>query len=128
MLLAQQGVNLGEAELLLEAAPLIGGLPLEELVRLAKRHGLNAETDQLDIRQLAELIDRGTFPIVYLDRSPLDGEFSVHAVIPVRVTRYFVTFLDPLRGERRVSKRKFDSGWKRLDRVCVVCEPGVKTS
>ena len=69
------------------------------------------------------MVDRGIFPIVYLDRSPLDGEFSVHAVIPVSVSRHFVTFLDPLRGQRRVGKRKFDSGWRRLDHVCVVCEP-----
>jgi ABC-type bacteriocin/lantibiotic exporter with double-glycine peptidase domain len=123
MLLAQQGTNIGEAELLEGAAPLVGGLPLEELAKLAQRHGFSAEIRQLDLIQLAELIEGGTFPIVYLDRLPIDGEFSVHAVIPVRVTRQFVTFLDPLRGERRVSKRRFDSGWSRLDHLSVVCEP-----
>jgi hypothetical protein len=30
------------------------------------------------------------------------------------VTLHFVTFLDPLRGERRVGKPAFEMGWSRL--------------
>jgi ABC-type bacteriocin/lantibiotic exporter with double-glycine peptidase domain len=127
MLLAYQGTHVSEADLFQEIAPLRGGLPLEELAQLARRLGFHAGIRQLGVSQLAELIDRGTFPIVYLDRSSLDGEFAVHAVIPVRVTQQFVTFLDPLRGERRVSKRKFESAWRRLDHVCVICEIGGET-
>jgi ABC-type bacteriocin/lantibiotic exporter with double-glycine peptidase domain len=123
MLLAQQGTNVSEAQLLQEIAPLVGGLPLEELALLAERHGFRAEIRRLDLGQVAALIDRGTFPIVYLDRSAFDDEFSVHAVIPVRVTPQFVRFLDPLRGERRISLRKFEAGWRRLDHACLVCEP-----
>lgn len=110
MLLAHRGISVTEAELIEEVAPLVGGLPLEDLVQLVQRRGLHAEIQELDVTQLAHLVDHGTFPIAYVDRSPFDGEFSVHAVIPVRVTRDFVAFLDPLRGERRVSKRKFEAG------------------
>src|SRR4051812_48489175 len=54
MLLAQHGANVSEADLLQDVAPLIGGLPLEELVQLAQRHGFHAEVRQLDEGQLAE--------------------------------------------------------------------------
>src|SRR5262249_25014155 len=76
MLLAHRGADVSEAELLQEVGPMIGGRPLEELVQLAERHGLHAEIRQLDTHQLAELIDRSTFPIDYLDRSPLDRDFQ----------------------------------------------------
>ena len=82
----------------------------------------------MGMNALAELILRDIFPVVYLDRSPLDGEFSVHAVIPIRMSRQVVTFLDPRQGERRVNRRKFEAGWERLGYVCVVCEKGLRTN
>jgi hypothetical protein len=44
---------------------------------------------------------------VYVYRRILDGVPSVHAVIPITFSNHFVTLLDPLRGKRRVSRKKF---------------------
>jgi predicted double-glycine peptidase len=52
----------------------------------------------------------------------IDGVFAVHAVIPTRVSPRYVTFLDPLQGERRVARRRFDAAWRNLQLRCLVCE------
>jgi ABC-type bacteriocin/lantibiotic exporter with double-glycine peptidase domain len=122
MLLAHHGVTASEAELLVGVPELEGGLSVEDLTRLAEQHGFRAHIEQPSLARIAELLELGTFPIVYLDRSPIDGEFSVHAVVPIRVTRRFVVVLDPLRGERRISQSKFEAGWRRLACICLVCQ------
>ena len=71
---------------------------------------------------MAELIHGQRFPIVLVYRGPLDGEALTHAVIPVRRSRQYVTFLDPLRGERRVTIRKFLEARRLVGRWVVVWE------
>lgn len=68
------------------------------------------------------LIAEERWAIVYLNRFPLDRQFAIHAVIPMRVTQQFVTVLDPRKGERRISRTKFDQARRYLDRYGVVCE------
>jgi hypothetical protein len=50
----------------------------------------------------------------------INGVFAVHAVIPIPDTRSYVTFLDPLQGQRRVARRRFDAAWGNLERLCIV--------
>jgi hypothetical protein len=85
-----------------------GGLDPEALANLAQRFGLPAEVRQIDLEAVVTLVKSAWFPIVLVDRAWLDGEFSVHSLIPVRFTRHYVVALDPLRGERRISRRKFE--------------------
>jgi predicted double-glycine peptidase len=67
-----------------------------------------------------ELVSRDQFPIILVDRSSLDQEFSIHAVIPIRFTAHYVQVLDPLLGERRLSRRKFFEAHRRVGRWGVV--------
>jgi ABC-type bacteriocin/lantibiotic exporter with double-glycine peptidase domain len=123
MVLAQRGTEVTEATLL-ERVPLVhGGIDPDQLAMLARVFGLKAEPRQLDFAQMAELVREERFPIVLVDRSVLDHEFAIHAVIPFRVSRNFVRVLDPLRGERRISRRKFMEAHRRVDRWAVVWEP-----
>jgi hypothetical protein len=118
MILAHYGVVETEAALV-ETASVQGGLDPDDLARLAEAHRLHVTVQQLDIEELVVLREKDLFPIVYVDRWPLDGEFAVHAVIPTRISRRFVWFLDPLRGERRVGRRAFAEGQRRVGRWCV---------
>jgi hypothetical protein len=52
----------------------------------------------------------------------INGVPGIHAVIPIRVSRWYVTFLDPLRGQRRVSRRRFDAAWANIKHIGIVCE------
>jgi ABC-type bacteriocin/lantibiotic exporter with double-glycine peptidase domain len=108
MLLAHQGEDISEDILVQATAMPPGGLDPEELQAVALRYGLAAEVRQADLAVIRDLLAEQRFPIVYLYRQPIDRIAMTHAVIPVRIGRVFVTCLDPLRGMRRISVRKFD--------------------
>jgi ABC-type bacteriocin/lantibiotic exporter with double-glycine peptidase domain len=122
MLLAHHGTEVSEAELVRLATMEEGGLDIEELARLAGSLGLRAEIRELAFKNLAELVAEQRYPIVYLNRLPMDAEFSIHAVVPIRISAHFVTFLDPRRGVRRVASWKFEACRRYLSNFGVVCD------
>jgi ABC-type bacteriocin/lantibiotic exporter with double-glycine peptidase domain len=122
MLLAHRGTIVAEGVLLQEISQWEGGLDPEQLAHLAQRYGLHAEARRLDWERIKTLIALERFPIVLVDRSILDDEFAIHAVIPVRFSRHYVTLLDPLRGERRVSIRRFLLAQRRVGGWAMVWE------
>jgi ABC-type bacteriocin/lantibiotic exporter with double-glycine peptidase domain len=123
MILAQQGKHVTESEVIQAADMQEGGLTPEEVSRLAQHYGLRATEQQFDHAGLTELVGLGRFPIVFLFRRPLDGVDMTHAVIPLRFSRKYVTFLDPLRGKRRVTVRRFEEARRLVARWVVVWEP-----
>jgi len=136
MILAQHGTAVEEAVLEENAAKEPGGVSIEELARLAGHHGLRAQIEALHLPDIAALVSKGVFPIVYLNRVHIDQELRaarrvalrrsvVHAVVPVRISQRFVTFIDPRLGiARRISREKFDAAQRDLAHWCVVCKPG----
>ncbi len=124
MILEFQGKMVSEAEVIQFTDLQEGGLVPAEVSRLARHFGLRAAEEQLDQASLAELINQKRFPIIFLFRQPLDGVDMTHAIIPLHYTRRYVTFLDPLRGERRVTIRKFEEARRLVGRWVVVWEAG----
>jgi len=114
MILASQGTQVTETALAESVSIGEAGLDPDVLAELGHRYGLRAEARQLSLEAIVALVGSGRYPIVLLDRSVLDREFAIHAVIPIRFSRHFVTVLDPLRGQRRISVRKFDNAVKRV--------------
>jgi len=114
-------MEVSEAELVLTTKMEEGGVDIEELAQVARYHGLKTEIRNLEETSLLGLIAIHRWAIVFLNRFPLDRQFAIHSVIPIRFTSHFVTVLDPLRGERRFSRRKFDQARRYLDRYSVVC-------
>ena len=54
---------------------------------------------------------RGGGPLVEVRGLRVDyglGPDAVHAVIPIDFSKHYVNFLDPLKGVRRVTVRKFE--------------------
>jgi ABC-type bacteriocin/lantibiotic exporter with double-glycine peptidase domain len=123
MLLAQHGLQVSEDELLLAAIMEPGGVHIEELARLAGHYGLQPQIQRLQLNAMKDLVAQEIFPIVFLNRMPLDQEFAIHTVIPIRFSPRFVTVLDPLRGERRITIRKFEAARRWLTEWAVVCRP-----
>jgi ABC-type bacteriocin/lantibiotic exporter with double-glycine peptidase domain len=124
MILASHGVETTEDELVGQADVQHEGVAFEEVARLAQRYRLRNSIEQLDLVRLARLLEQGGLAIAFIDRGVLDGVFAIHAVVPIRVSPRYVTFLDPLRGERRVARRRFDAAWGNIQHLCLVCEPG----
>jgi ABC-type bacteriocin/lantibiotic exporter with double-glycine peptidase domain len=120
MILAHRGSVRSEAELLEVAAMEEAGLDPRGLAELARECGLQAVERQLSRRALFALIRRQRFPIVFLYRRLLDKVGEGHAVVCLRLSRKFVTFLDPLRGERRVTIQRFEEARRLIGRWVVV--------
>jgi ABC-type bacteriocin/lantibiotic exporter with double-glycine peptidase domain len=135
MVLAQHGIEVPERLLADQADKQTGGVDIEDLPPLARKHGLRAELVQLDFKTLTAWIAQRIYPIVYLNRVyfgknvPLSRKVAlssaiVHAVVPVRLSAHFVTFHDPLKGERRrVSRKRFEAAQRDLRFWCIVCRP-----
>ncbi len=113
MVLAYHGTKTTEAALVEQVSLDEGGLDPTTLASLADRLGLKAEARQLEAKTMADLVAREQFPIILVDRTVLDDDFSIHAVMPIRFSRHYVHVLDPLRGERRLARRKFIQAHRR---------------
>jgi ABC-type bacteriocin/lantibiotic exporter with double-glycine peptidase domain len=122
MILAGRGIETTEQELVQAAGMHVGGLNPEELARLAVKLGVDAAARQLTLAEISHLLENQRFPITFLYRKPLDGVAAIHAVVPFRLSPGFAHFLDPLRGERRVTRRKFEEARRWVGRWCVVFE------
>jgi ABC-type bacteriocin/lantibiotic exporter with double-glycine peptidase domain len=123
MILDFQGSPTTEDDLLEISHMQPGGLNPEGLVNLCRTLKLTAIEQELNLDDLTKLVQDQRFPIVFLFREPLDGEESVHAVIPVRMTRQFVVILDPLQGKRRVSLKKFEHARRLVGKWVVIWKP-----
>jgi ABC-type bacteriocin/lantibiotic exporter with double-glycine peptidase domain len=122
MILAFLGTTVTEAQLVQAAQLEAGGVNPDELTRLAQHFGLKAEARQLDLGGIDDLLAQQQFPLVFVYRLPLDRVPSGHAVVVTRVSAQFVTCLDPLRGVRRISKKKFAEAQRLMDHWVVACQ------
>jgi predicted double-glycine peptidase len=133
MVLAAFESGIAERTLEAEAQMEEAGTPIEELERLARQHGLEAEILETTEADLREILAQGRLPIAYLDRAIFElnprqrakhslRQAKIHAVVPSRVTEASVTFHDPLppRVARR-SVRLFRQAHVILGSYCVVC-------
>src|SRR5260370_33250096 len=109
MLLAFQGTEIAEAQLIQKVDLQAGGLNPQELSQLAREYGLPAFEQSLRSNELFDLISKNRFPIVFVNRRFLDEADMGHAVIPVSFPRYFITFRDTLSGNHRVMIRTFEA-------------------
>ena len=133
MILAYDGIEVAETELEVQANKEPGGVHIGNLAELAGSYGFTAEIAELDLDSICNLLARGIFSIVYLNRIyfekkfPMDYRYALanaqyHAVVPTRISPTFVTFNDPLPPgkRRRASRRKFEAAHAFVSRLCVV--------
>jgi hypothetical protein len=80
------------------------------------------------------MLEGGTYPIVFLNRTHLDDRTVprklgprrcvVHAVVPLRLSSSFVWVNDPRSGtERKLARKKFEAARKDVSNWCMVCRP-----
>ena len=117
--LAHEGVDVTEEELIQRAAREPGGVNIEELARLARNFGLAARIERLDPPAIVLLIQQDVFPIVYVQLL-IAGEPTAHAVIPIEIDSKSITVLDPLAlppGERQLLMAEFTTAQAWLGNV-----------
>ena len=133
MVLAAHGTHLEEVFLERRARLEPRGTSIEELERLARRHGLTAEIRETTLADLRRVLAEGWLPVAYVDRAVFDltarqrathsiRDAVIHTVVVTRVTATSVVYHDPLppRITRR-SRSVFRRAHGILGSYCVVC-------
>lgn len=124
MVLSALGVCIDESRLrhLADCSPL--GTNALHLVEAARQCGFpgSRKYTLASLDELALLVSEGFFPIVYVDRWPLQGGLSGqnHALVVIAVDPENVTILDPLRGERSMPREDFQVAWAEMNFLTIV--------
>ena len=124
MVLSALGCEVDEARLrqLTDCSPF--GTNAFQLIEAARQLGFtNSRKHTLaGLEELAELIEQGYFPIVYIDLWPLKGGVSgdQHALVVLAIEAETVLVLDPLEGERALSHPEFLTAWREMRFLTIV--------
>jgi ABC-type bacteriocin/lantibiotic exporter with double-glycine peptidase domain len=124
MVLDAMGIELDEAQLrdLTDCSPL--GTDAFQLIEAARHFGFVASRKYTleSLEELSSLIEKGNFPIVYVDMWPLQGGLSGqnHALVVIAVDSENVSVLDPLAGERSISREDFQAAWSEMRFLTIV--------
>lgn len=134
MVLAAFNVKVTEATLRAEVGKLLGGLDIELLDELIRHYGIGARIEVATASEIRAHLAQGRFAIAYLNRRIFllpDYRSTIvairkpiiHAVVPVRVTREFVRYHDPLLS-RPCSRTiaRFTAAQALVGHACVICE------
>jgi ABC-type bacteriocin/lantibiotic exporter with double-glycine peptidase domain len=124
MVLAGLGLEVDEARLLqlADCSPL--GINAFQLIEAARELGFTGSRKHTlaSLDELASLLDEACFPIVYVDLWPIKGGLSgqYHSLVVVAIERESVIVLDPLVGERRLSREDFQAAWEAMHFLAIV--------
>jgi ABC-type bacteriocin/lantibiotic exporter with double-glycine peptidase domain len=118
MVLSSFGIDLPEVRLrsLTDCTPF--GTDAFRVVEAARELGFGGSRKHTlsSVDDLADLIDDGLFPVVYVDLWPLRGGLSgqYHALVAVAIGPNQVIVLDPQSGERAMPREDFDAAWAQM--------------
>jgi len=124
MVLAGFGLEMDEGQLrsLTDCTPL--GTDAFRLVEAARQLGFTASRKHTlaSIDELAQLLDEGLLPIVYVDLWPVRGGRSgqLHSLVVVQVEHDNVMVLDPLLGENNLTREEFQAAWAEMRFLTIV--------
>jgi ABC-type bacteriocin/lantibiotic exporter with double-glycine peptidase domain len=124
MVLAALGRPMAEDVLrvLTDCSPL--GTDAFQVMEAARQLGFPASRKYTlaSLDELATLRAEGHWPIVYVDLWPLHGGLSgqYHAMVVIALDLTHVTVLDPLHGERQLSREDFQEAWSAMRNLTIV--------
>ncbi len=126
MALSAWGVEADEARLreLSDCSPF--GTNAFQLIEAARQLGFVASRKHTltSLDELADLIEEGHFPIVYIDLWPIKGgaRGQFHSMIALAVEADSISALDPLIGERKLSHEEFSAAWAEMRFLTIVID------
>ena len=124
MVLAGLGLAVAESELraLCDCTPF--GTGALKAVDAARRLGFAGTAKHtLSADELAALVGRAAYPIVFVNTLPIDGVKGEHAFVVLEVSGASVVVADPLLGERTLPRATFDAAWAMMHNLAILVEP-----
>ena len=123
MVFASHGVNLREDEIRAACDSTSFGNGALNAVDAARSFGFpRSGKHTLSFDELADLIEDGKPPIVFVSLKPIDGVRETHAVVVIALSDASVTLLDPMTGERTIAAQVFRAAWASRYNLTIVVE------
>ena len=76
----------------------------------------------LSLEQLAEVIDSGRYPIVFVSMLPVDGIRETHSLVVVEINQRDIIVYDPAKGERTLSAQAFTVAWECRSNIAIIVD------
>jgi ABC-type bacteriocin/lantibiotic exporter with double-glycine peptidase domain len=122
MVLAGRGTMISEAMIAQMCDCTILGTNAFQAVQVLRQLGFEqAGKYNLTMADLTKVLDEGEYPIVYVDLQPIEQSRDIHAMIVVTaIDEQSIQVLDPLKGERVIDRRTFESAWLLMNGLTIL--------
>jgi ABC-type bacteriocin/lantibiotic exporter with double-glycine peptidase domain len=123
MVLAGFGIQYSEAELCRICDCTMFGTEAFQAVEAARSLGfLKTSKYNLTLKDLTILLLDEHYPIVYIELQPIDQTFGTHAMVILSIDEMTVHVLDPMAGERALTRTAFEMGWALTKGLTIVVD------
>ena len=124
MVLASFSFEISEAELRQLCDCTYDGTNALQAMDAARQLGfVNTTKQNLNLSELESLTKAGSYPIAFIDLTPIAGIYRAHAVVVVALNPFSVEVIDPAQGERLIPRDVFDLAWSLRRRLTLLVEP-----
>ncbi len=121
MVLAAHGLEISEVELRALCDCTFDGTSGLKAVDAARQLGFpGSSKDTLSINESANLVSQGHSPIVFVEMSPINGIYQVHALVVINLSEFAVQVYDPARSKRLIPLDIFYLAWKLRRHLTVI--------
>jgi len=112
MVLSGFGIHYSEAELCRICDCTMFGTEAFQAVKAARSLGFpKTNKYNLTLKDLPILLLDERYPIVYVELQPIDQIFGTHAMVILSIDEMTAYVLDPMIGERALTRAAFEMGW-----------------
>jgi ABC-type bacteriocin/lantibiotic exporter with double-glycine peptidase domain len=124
MVLAGYGLEMQEVALRTLCDCTVFGTEALQAVNAVRRLGF-AQTMKatLSMVELEDQLQRGSYPIVFVNTFPIDGIKGGHAVVVLDIQQAGITVYDPLQGERVLPRAPFTTAWAMMHNLVILIPP-----
>ena len=123
MVLASFGLEIDEARLRVLCDCTVFGTEALQAVDAVRSLGFARTTKQtFSMEDLTRHVGGGSFPVVFVNMLPVDGQRYAHAVVILDVTPTQVTVYDPLHGERTFPSVTFITAWAMMHNLAILIQ------
>jgi ABC-type bacteriocin/lantibiotic exporter with double-glycine peptidase domain len=124
MVLLTMGTDISEAELRERCDCTIFGTTALMAVDALRALGFTRSRKVVSSGQaIADDLNLGRLPIVFLNLLPIDGIKVAHAVVLTAIEEHYIYVCDPRLGERVIARSTFEAGWAMMRGLAILIEP-----
>lgn len=121
MVLSHWGINEDEPKLRDGCKTTHQGTRASDVVACAREYGLQAgEYRDTGLEDISGWLSQNIYPILLINLFPLNALWVTHAVVVIEINDDFISYLDPIFGQKSASFSVFEQAWRMNRRRAIV--------